>query len=80
MDIRIEPAVLKGTVEAVSSKSAAHRIMIMAALCAAPTLLLLNSQRQHNQLGDQGKKYQGDAVVLDDGVAEVHDHAKRPAK
>ena len=44
MDIRIEPAVLKGTVEAVSSKSAAHRIMIMAALCAAPTLLLLNSQ------------------------------------
>jgi len=42
MDIRITPAVLKGSVEAVSSKSAAHRIMIMAALCSTPTHLLLN--------------------------------------
>ena len=44
MDIRIEPAVLKGSVEAVSSKSAAHRIMIMSALSSTPTHLLLSSQ------------------------------------
>ena len=44
MDIRITPSPLKGTVAAVSSKSAAHRIMIMAALCGSPTHLLLNSR------------------------------------
>jgi 3-phosphoshikimate 1-carboxyvinyltransferase len=43
MDIRITPTKLQGSVEAVSSKSAAHRIMIMAALCQSPTHLLLNS-------------------------------------
>lgn len=44
MDIRITPTKLRGSVEAVSSKSAAHRIMIMAALCRQPTHLLLNSK------------------------------------
>lgn len=41
MEIRITPAPLRGTVAAVPSKSAAHRILILSALCARPTRLAL---------------------------------------
>ncbi|NLA04453.1 MAG: 3-phosphoshikimate 1-carboxyvinyltransferase, partial [Firmicutes bacterium] len=37
MELIIEPAPLRGTIEAVPSKSAAHRLLILAALADAPT-------------------------------------------
>lgn len=37
MDLRINPGPLTGTVEAMPSKSAAHRLLILAALAGAPT-------------------------------------------
>lgn len=39
MDVTIYPSQLQGTVEAVSSKSEAHRLLIVAALCAGTTNL-----------------------------------------
>ena len=39
MDVTIHPSELHGTVEAVSSKSEAHRLLIVAALCAGTTNL-----------------------------------------
>ncbi len=42
MDVRIEPRRLSGTIEAISSKSYAHRALIAAALCKEATKLKLN--------------------------------------
>lgn len=39
MDVRLYPAKLSGTVPAVVSKSAAHRALLCAAMCGAPTRL-----------------------------------------
>lgn len=39
MDVRLYPARLSGTVPAIPSKSAAHRALLCAAMCGAPTLL-----------------------------------------
>ncbi|MBR5559419.1 MAG: 3-phosphoshikimate 1-carboxyvinyltransferase [Oscillospiraceae bacterium] len=76
MDIRITPAVLKGSVEAVSSKSAAHRIMIMAALCSTPTHLLLNSKNDDMTATGRclaalgcGVEETGDGFLLTPGAA-----------
>ena len=43
MDIRIEPAALKGSVAAPPSKSEAHRLLICAALADRPTDIMLNT-------------------------------------
>ncbi len=37
MDVRLYPARLSGTAAAIPSKSAAHRALLCAAMCAAPT-------------------------------------------
>ncbi|MBQ1252465.1 MAG: 3-phosphoshikimate 1-carboxyvinyltransferase, partial [Firmicutes bacterium] len=42
MDIIIEPKKLKGTVKAIPSKSAAHRLLICAALADRPTTLYID--------------------------------------
>lgn len=39
MDVRLYPARLSGTVPAIASKSAAHRTLLCAAMCCAPTRL-----------------------------------------
>ena len=39
MDVRLYPAGCPGTVPAVVSKSAAHRALLCAAMCGAPTRL-----------------------------------------
>jgi len=43
MDIKVYPARLTGTVQAIDSKSAAHRAIFAAALCEEPTRILLHS-------------------------------------
>ena len=43
MDIQITPARLSGTLEAVSSKSYAHRLLVCAGLSDKPTRIMLNS-------------------------------------
>ena len=40
MDIRITPGKLSGSLEAIPSKSQAHRFLICAAFAATPTTLL----------------------------------------
>ena len=42
MNIKITPSVLNGTVQAVSSKSAAHRILIASALSSEETVIRCN--------------------------------------
>ena len=42
MDIRITPRPLAGSIEAIASKSYAHRALIAAALCDSPTRIFLN--------------------------------------
>ncbi|MBE5762109.1 MAG: 3-phosphoshikimate 1-carboxyvinyltransferase [Clostridiales bacterium] len=46
MDIRIKPKALSGKLTAIPSKSAAHRILILAALCDKPTKLIIGGSSQ----------------------------------
>ena len=46
MDITIHPGRLRGNVQAIASKSMAHRLLIMAAFADGPTDLLLNKTNQ----------------------------------
>lgn len=43
MDITLSPCKLKGHINAISSKSFAHRIIMSAALCSEPTHIILNT-------------------------------------
>ena len=43
MDITINPCGLRGHINAISSKSFAHRIIMAAALCESPTIIRLNT-------------------------------------
>lgn len=43
MDVTLSPCKLKGHINAISSKSFAHRMIISAALCSEPTHIILNT-------------------------------------
>ena len=43
MDVTIRPAALRGTIPAIASKSMAHRLLIMAALCPGTTDINCNA-------------------------------------
>ncbi len=71
MDITINPSKIRGTVEAVPSKSHAHRLLICAALADAPTRIVIN--RVSNDINATARclRAMGAVIDEDDGVFTV---------
>ncbi len=72
MDIRITPAPLRGTLRAIASKSDAHRCLICAALCDAPTEVVIRELNRDIEatmrcLSAMGAQF----ALIDEGVWRV---------
>ena len=80
MDIRITPSPLRGTLRAVASKSDAHRCLICAALCDAPTEVVIRELNRDIEATIRCLSALGaDFSLVEAGVWRVVPIAQEPA-
>ncbi len=80
MDIKITPSPLRGTVQAVTSKSDAHRCLICAALCDVPTEVSIHELNRDIEATMRGLSALGvHFSQVEEGVWRVSPIAQRPA-
>lgn len=71
MNVTIIPSPLCGEVDAIASKSYAHRIIIAAALCDEPTKIFLNTSSEDIEATIECIKALGAKVTKEDGAIKV---------
>ena len=71
MDVKITPSKLKGKIEAVSSKSDAHRVLIASALCDTPADVYLNNISEDIEATLRCIKAFGGEYELYDGFVRI---------
>ena len=71
MDVKIIPSKLSGEIEAVSSKSDAHRVLIASALCDEPTDVYLNNISEDIEATLRCIKALGGSYEINDGFVRV---------
>ena len=71
MDVKIIPSKLSGKIEAVSSKSDAHRVLIASALCKTPTDVYLNNISEDIKATLGCIKALGGSYEINDGFIRV---------